>query len=262
MTERILGLDIGERRTGVAVSDLLGITAQGVETIFTKGIDNDIKRVCELADRYMTRKIVSGLPKRLSGEEGLQAGKVREFTGRLTELGFEVRFVDERLTSVSAERMLIEAGVRRDDRKKVIDKLAATYILQSFLDAGGWREEKKEPEQERGEIFRRMDNGYMEADDIVVLYDEDGKALKFQHLMTLEYNKKDYVVLAPAEPMDDIEEDEAVILRITQDEQGEDVYESLTDEKELEKVFERYQEIAATDEVDDSYDDEVPEEEQ
>jgi len=257
MVKRVLGLDIGDKRIGVAVSDLLGITAQGVETIFTKGIDNDIKRVCELLKQYDTDRVVSGLPMRMSGEEGLQAGKVREFTSRLTELGCQVRFMDERLTSVSAERLLIDAGVRREDRKKVIDKLAATYILQSFLDAGGWKEDRFEdkPKQETAdeyqkEVFRSVESNYMESDNIVVLSDEDGNDLKFQHLMTLEYNGKDYIVLCPAEPMDDIGEDEAVILRIEQDDEGNDVYESLTDENELEKVFEKYLEIAGTEEDD------------
>ena len=77
MVKRILGLDIGDKRIGVAVSDLLGITAQGVETIFTKGIENDLKRVKELCAQYDTDRIVSGLPRLMSGEEGLQAGKVR-----------------------------------------------------------------------------------------------------------------------------------------------------------------------------------------
>lgn len=254
MVKRILGLDIGDKRIGVAVSDLLGLTAQGVETIFTKGIDNDIKRVCELLRQYDTDRIVSGLPMRMSGEEGLQAGKVRDFTSRLTGLGYQVRFMDERLTSVSAERLLIDAGVRREDRKKVIDKLAATYILQSFLDAGGWKEDKSvterninESDEYEKEVFRRVENNYMESENIVVLSDEDGNDLKFEHLMTLEYNKKDYIVLAPAEPMEDIGADEAVILRIEQDEDGNDVYESLTDENELERVFEKYLEIAGTD---------------
>lgn len=138
--QRILCLDIGDKRTGVAVSDPLGITAQSVETIFTKGRDKDAARVAELAEKYQTRRILCGLPRRLSGEEGLQAAKVREFAAVLAEKGFEVRFMDERLTSVSAERVLIGAGVRRDSRKNVIDKLAAAFILQDYLDMGGWKE--------------------------------------------------------------------------------------------------------------------------
>lgn len=250
MVKRILALDIGDRRIGVAVSDALGYTAQGVETIFTKGLERDLARVAQLAGEYETDRILAGLPKRLSGEEGLQVSHVRQFTDRLSQMGFDVRFQDERLTSVSAERVLVAAGVSRQDRKKVIDKLAATYILQSFLDAGGWPE-KEQTNRETGESegFRLME-GYMEEDNIVELVDEDGKALKFQHLMTLEYEGKNYVVLAAAEEMDDIGMDEALVLRIDTDEEGEDVYASITDDEELEAVFNRYLEIAEADEED------------
>ena len=137
MVKRILALDVGERRIGVAVSDLLGITAQGVETIFTEGLERDLKRVGELARQYETDQLLLGLPMRMSGEEGLQAGRVRAFAERLSEMGLQVRFQDERLTSVSAERVLIDAGVSRKGRKQVIDKMAAVCILQAFLDAGG-----------------------------------------------------------------------------------------------------------------------------
>ena len=256
MVKRILGLDIGDKRIGVAVSDLLGITAQGVETIFTRGMENDVNRVIELCRAYDTDRIVSGLPMRMSGEEGLQASHVRAFTDRLTELGLNVLFQDERLTSVSAERTLIQAGVSREGRKKVIDKLAATYILQSFLDAGGWPEEHPaDTNRDTGEreVFRLMD-GYMEEDNIVELIDEDGKPLKFQHLMTLDYNGKTYVVLAPAEEMEDIAEDEAMVLRIEEDAEGNDVYSSITDDDELEAVFNRYLEIAESDEDSDDGD--------
>ena len=254
--KRVLGLDIGDKRIGVAASDLLGFTAQGVETIFTKGIENDLIRVKELCARYETDRIVSGLPKLMSGEEGLQAGKVREFTDRLIADGYEVRFMDERLTSVSAERLLIDAGVRREDRKKVIDKMAATYILQSFLDAGGWREEVSQEEEYETEVFRLMEGFDMEQDNIVVLMDENDKELKFQHLMTLDYKGKDYVILAPAEEMEDISEDEAVVLRIDKDADGNDVYASLEDEDEMEAVFEKYLEIAGSDEDDEEKSDE------
>ncbi len=247
---RILGLDIGDKRIGVAVSDLLGLTAQGVETIFTKGMDSDVRRVCELARLYDTDRVAAGLPRRLSGEEGLQAGKVRAFAEKLEENGLSVRFVDERLTSVSAERLLIDAGVRRDKRKQVIDKLAATYILQAFLDMGGWQESAPQANDDTNEteVFRLMEGYSMEQDDIVTLLDEDGKECRFQHLMTLEFEQKNYVILAPAEEMEDIAPDEAVVLRIDTDKDGNDVYTSLTDEDEMERVFERYLAIAGEDE--------------
>ncbi len=247
---RVLGLDIGDRRIGVAVSDLLGFTAQGVETVCCKSLKEDADRICFLAKAYETDRIVAGLPKRLSGEEGLQAARARRFCRELESRGLQIRFMDERLTSVSAERVLIDAGVRRENRKKYIDKLAATYILQAFMDQGGWKEENTAETQSDAEVYRRMENDSMEKDSIVILLDENDKECKFEHLMTLEYRGKDYIVLAPAEEMEDIDMDEAVVLRIDKDADGNDVYASLTDEEELEKVFERYLELAGEDEED------------
>ena len=140
MEQRILCLDVGEKRIGVAVSDPLGLTAQGVETIFTKGAQNDAARVLELSRAYETDRLLVGLPRSLSGVEGPQAGRVRTFAELLSEAGLQVRFWDERLTTVSATRVLLEADVKRSKRKNVVDKLAACYILQSYLDAGGWKE--------------------------------------------------------------------------------------------------------------------------
>ena len=139
MEKRTLCLDVGERRIGVAVSDPLALTAQGVETIFTKGAQNDAARVLELCRQYETDHVLVGLPRSLSGVEGPQAQRVRGFGDRLAEAGLEVRYWDERLTTVSATRVLLEADVRRGKRKSVVDKIAACYILQSFLDAGGWK---------------------------------------------------------------------------------------------------------------------------
>ncbi len=249
--KRIIGLDIGTRRTGVAVSDPLGLTAQGVETIHTRGLAADAARVCELARLYDTERIVAGLPRLMSGVEGAQAEYVHEFASVLEEHGLKVRFVDERLTSVSAERTLIEAGLRREDRKKVLDKLAATYILQTFLDMGGWKEEvPSNPSEERAEVFRLMEGYSMEQDDVIVLLDEDGKECRFTHLMTLNDHGSDYIILAPAEEMEDVAMDEAVIMRIDKDADGDDVYTSLTDEDELNRVFEHYLEIAEEDDED------------
>lgn len=137
---RVVCLDVGEKRIGVAVSDPLGYTAQGVETIFTKGAARDLARIAELAASYETDRVLVGLPRSLDGREGHQAARVRAFADALVPMGLQVRYQDERLTSASATRVLLEGNVRRDKRKQVIDKLAATYILQSFLDAGGWKE--------------------------------------------------------------------------------------------------------------------------
>ena len=132
---RILGLDIGSKRIGVAVSDELGLTAQGIETLHRKNLDIDLGRILDLAKEYAVREIVVGMPYNMDGSEGPQAAFVREMMEQLssrTEL--PVREWDERLTSAAAERTLLEADMSRAKRRKVIDKLAAVLILQGYLD--------------------------------------------------------------------------------------------------------------------------------
>lgn len=133
-----IALDVGDVRIGVAVSDLLGITANPRETYVRKkgDIQADIAYFCEYAKREDADCFVLGLPKNMDGTEGDRAAVTREFGDMLKETsGLPIYYQDERLTTVSAERMLIDADVRRDKRKKVIDKVAATIILQSFLDS-------------------------------------------------------------------------------------------------------------------------------
>ena len=116
-----MGLDYGSKTVGVAISDPLGITAQGIETIERK-MENKLRqtlaRIQQLAEEYEVEKVVVGLPKHMNND-----------------IGLEVVMWDERLTTASAERTLIESNVRREDRKKYIDKIAAVFILQGYLDA-------------------------------------------------------------------------------------------------------------------------------
>lgn len=136
MQERILALDVGERRIGVAVSDPLGMIAQSVGLIEHVGWGPDVAKVCEIADRYQTRSVLCGLPLNMDGSAGGQRKRVRAFAKKLENAGFTVSFWDERLTTVTAERALIEGGVRRAARKRLVDKTAAAVILQAYLDAG------------------------------------------------------------------------------------------------------------------------------
>lgn len=138
MMKRKIALDVGDVRIGVAVSDLLGITANPRETYVRKKGDTnaDIAYFCEYAKREEADAFVLGLPKNMDGTEGDRAVVTRRFGDMLQEAsGLPVLYQDERLTTVSAERMLIDADVRREKRKKVIDKVAATIILQSYLDS-------------------------------------------------------------------------------------------------------------------------------
>ena len=138
MMKRKVALDVGDVRIGVAVSDMLGITANPRETYVRKkdDINGDIAYFCEYAKKEDADAFVLRLPKNMDGTEGDRAAVTRQFGDMLEQAsGLDVLYQDERLTTVSAERMLIDADVRRDKRKKVIDKVAATIILQSYLDS-------------------------------------------------------------------------------------------------------------------------------
>ncbi|WP_326909465.1 Holliday junction resolvase RuvX [Sedimentibacter sp. MB31-C6] len=132
--DRLMGLDVGDRTIGVAVSDLLMITAQGVTTIKRTNIKNDIKELKKIIEEYQVTKIVSGLPKRLDGSVGIQGEKVLEFLEKVKKhIDLPVELEDERFTTLMSEKMLIEADVKRKKRKEVIDKLAAVQILTSYM---------------------------------------------------------------------------------------------------------------------------------
>ena len=135
--KRYLGLDIGDRTIGIAASDLLGLTAQGVETIRRKDMESDIKRLGELMEQYETKSLVSGYPRNMNGTEGERCEFVKGFMAEVqkTYPDTEVFFWDERLSTVAATRSLLEADVSRKNRRKVIDKMAAVFILQGFLDS-------------------------------------------------------------------------------------------------------------------------------
>lgn len=138
MVKHKIGLDVGDVRIGVAVSDLLGIAANPRETYVRKkgDIDADIKYFCDYAQREDADAFILGLPLNMDGSEGIRVEITRDFGEKLKEAsGLPVYYQDERLTTVSAERMLIEADVRREKRKQVIDKIAACIILQSYLDS-------------------------------------------------------------------------------------------------------------------------------
>ena len=133
---RIMGLDIGDKTIGVAVSDLMGLTAQGVTTIKRVGKKKDIEAIKQIIAEKQVNKIVSGLPKNMKGTVGPQGEKVQKFCELLKEeTNLPIEFWDERLSTVAAERSLIEGNVRRENRKKVIDMLAAVIILQGYLDS-------------------------------------------------------------------------------------------------------------------------------
>lgn len=136
---RIMALDIGDRRIGVAFSDETRLIATPHSVYNRVGWGPDVKRLARLYQEQRATLIVSGLPLNMDGSEGFQAQKVRAFVQKLTEAGLPVVLMDERLSTVTAHDALIAGGMRREDRKGVVDKVAAAVILQEYLD---WQAQK------------------------------------------------------------------------------------------------------------------------
>ena len=230
MNERIIALDVGDRRIGIAVSDPLGITAQPIETYTRVGYGPDSRHIAELAKQYETDQILCGLPRNMDGTQGFQADKVRQFAAQLEALGLTVFYYDERMTTVLAEDALLEADMRRADRKKKVDMLAAVIILQSYLDARA--------AQAAADTSQETDEP--EDDGILEMVDEDGTAIRFYLTARIRYAHEDYVLLTCAQDAGDIAQDESFIMRCITDDAGNPCYQSLEDEALIEAVYEAY----------------------
>jgi putative holliday junction resolvase len=131
-----MGLDVGTRTVGIAVSDALGLTAQGVTTLRRQNLKTDLAALAALAQEHEVERLVIGLPLNMDGSEGPRAEASRAF-GKMAEekLGLPVEYWDERLTTVAAQRVLLEADLSRQKRKEVVDQVAASLILQGWLDS-------------------------------------------------------------------------------------------------------------------------------
>ncbi len=144
---RVLGLDYGSKTVGVAISDTLGWTAQSVETITRKSenkLRQTLARIEELAKLYEADRIVLGYPKHMNNDEGERCVRTEEFKEMLERrLGLPVILQDERMSTVSAERILMEGNVRRENRKEYVDKMAAAFILQTYLDRIKYEQENR-----------------------------------------------------------------------------------------------------------------------
>lgn len=135
---RCVALDLGERRIGVAVSDPLGLTAQGLGVVERKGEPHDLQALSDLIAPYAPRLLVVGLPRHMNGSLGPEAERIQQLGEKWGQaLGLEVEYWDERLSTAAAERTLLEADLSRRRRRQVRDKVAAVHILQGFLDRRG-----------------------------------------------------------------------------------------------------------------------------
>ena len=232
MNKRIVALDVGDRRIGIAVSDPLGITAQPIETYTRIGYGPDVKHIAAICAQYETDQILCGLPRNMDGTQGFQVEKVREFAAKLEEQGFVIDFYDERMTTMLAENALLEANMHRADRKKKVDMIAAVMILQSYLDSGAMYAGASDVDEEDDE--EDIDDGILE------MIDEDGNPIRFYLSANIHYAGEDYVLLTCAEETGDIEQDESFIMRCATDENGDECYQSLEDEALIAAVYEAY----------------------
>lgn len=137
---KIMGIDLGSKKIGIAVSDEMRWTAQGIKVIKRIGINRDIEEIIKLVNEYDVDEIVVGLPINMNGTMGQQAEKVLSFIERLkAKITIPVNTWDERLSTVAVTRVLLEGNIKREKRKEVVDKMAAVYILQGYLDSKGSR---------------------------------------------------------------------------------------------------------------------------
>ncbi len=131
---RKLGVDFGDARIGLAISDPLGMFASGLETYHRKNLQSDVSYIANLVKEKEVDTLVVGLPLNMDGTSGIRVEKTKQFCEEILKIcNVKIEYLDERLTTVEAEKMLISADVRRENRKKVIDKVAATLILQNYL---------------------------------------------------------------------------------------------------------------------------------
>lgn len=228
MNERIVALDVGDRRIGIAVSDRLGMTAQPIETYTRVGYGPDVRHISALAQQYETTRILCGLPRNMDGSQGGQAQKVREFASKLHEAGLSVEYYDERLTTVLAEDALLEANMSRANRKKKVDMVAAVVILQSYLDAQAAQSKCSEATNESEEE---------EDGDILEMEDEEGNVISFVLSARIPYRGEEYVLLTCAQDAGDIAKDETFIMKSTMDEEGNPCYQSLDDERLISDIY-------------------------
>ena len=245
MEKRIIAFDIGDKRIGIAASDPFNTFALPGETYFRTGnADADARALADIVREKGAGLIVCGLPVNFDGTESVQTEKTRRFAERLREkTDVPVVFEDERFTTMEAERVLIAGGVRRENRKRSIDSIAASYILEGYLNkinkerSKTMSEEKKLHEENCG-----CDDCGDEEVNIVELVDDQGKTHKCYHIGTIEHKDRWFAFFQPAdeeEAENEGDEDEVTILEIV-GEDGEEELVPVEDNKLLDEVFDEF----------------------
>ena len=231
MKKRAIAFDIGDKRIGVAVSDPFNEYAMPCETYFrTRNFQSDVQAVADIATEKGVGVIVCGMPVNYDGTESVQTIKTRQFIDALKEkTSLPIELEDERFTTMQARETQMMGGVKREDRKKTVDSIAASYILESWLA----REKIKEKEliMAKDQVTETIEN---EEDRIVELFNEDGESERWFHIATIEYKSARYCVFQKAEPETEEEEDEVVIYLL---DEAKGLLQPIEDEYLLDEVF-------------------------
>ena len=236
MNERIICLDIGDARIGVAVSDMTRLIATPIDTIYRVGWGPDTKKVVEICQQYETTEVLAGWPLNMDGTAGFQSEKVKNFCQQLEKAGLTVYYQDERLTTVTATNALIEGNMHRAERKHNVDKVAAAVILQQWLDTQRNLQQNQTQQEET-----KMDENIIELID-----DETGESVQFLHLATLMHEGTEYIAVTEA----DVDDEECgVFFMEIISEDGEDSYTPVEDEKLQDVLFNQF--VAMMEEEDD-----------
>ena len=248
MEKRVIAFDIGNKRIGVAISDPFGEYAMPCETYHrTKSFWTDVEAIASIAKQRGAQVIVCGMPVNFDGSESVQTVKTAEFIEALKEkTSLPIVLEDERFTTMQAREVQIQGGIKRDDRKKSIDSIAASYILDGYLSR---EQQRRRAEAERQKyawkiiskrraltMDKEMMNEEYEDLNIIELEDGEGNVEKFAHIATIEYKGKMYCCFQFAEPEDEDEEEEIIIFRLQGEGDDARLFE-IEDEAELDEVF-------------------------
>ena len=232
MKKRAIAFDIGDKRIGVAVSDPFNEYAMPCETYFrTRNFEADVCAVAKIAEEKGVGVIVCGMPVNYDGTESVQTVKTRAFIDALRQkTSLPVEIEDERFTTMQARETQMMGGVKREDRKKTVDSIAASYILESWLT----REKIKEKEERKMKDEELMEGYEDEEERIIEVEDEDGNVERLLHIATIPYRGTNYCVFQQAEPETEEDEDEVIIFALDEENQKLDIVE---DEQTLDEVF-------------------------
>ena len=244
MNERIVCLDIGDARIGVAVSDSSRLIATPIDTIYRVGWGPDVKKVVAICQQYETTLVLSGWPLNMDGTAGFQSEKVRNFCEQLEKAGLTVYYQDERLTTVTATNALIEGNMHRAERKHNVDKVAAAVILQQWLDTQRNAAVQNQTEEQEENTMENNENM-----EIIELIDENGESVQFRLLAGIEYEGAQFIAVTDDLSEDDEGECNVFIMLVTGE--GEDTtYEMVEDEQVQQAVFTKFLQMMDEDEED------------